>query len=84
MATSVDPKEAANIANAIADVYKASRPAHEVSILSRATVPESPSSPNKMICFFITVGVAALISVVAGCFIEVILLFVRAAEGEHS
>ena len=41
-------------------------------------------NPDKLFCFEVSVLAAGLISVVAGCFVELILLFVRAAEGEHS
>lgn len=66
------------------DIEDLKRYQSPVRIVSRAEVPTEPSGPNKLACFFITVGVAALISLVVGCFVEVILLFVRAAEGEHS
>jgi uncharacterized protein involved in exopolysaccharide biosynthesis len=55
-----------------------------VRIISRAEVPEYPSSPDKLLCFGITVLIAVLVSLVIGCFVEMILLFIRASEGEHS
>jgi capsular polysaccharide biosynthesis protein len=82
--SSDDSGEAAQIANAVADRYKAKCGADAVRILSRPEAPEYPSSPNKLHCFIATIGVAALISVVVGCFVEVIMLFARAAESEDS
>ena len=78
------PREAAQIANAIADRYKAERGIDEVRILERPEAAEYPTRPDKLFCFAVTVAAAALISVIAGCFVEVILLFVRAGDGEHS
>ena len=93
--SSDDPKQAAQIANAIADQIKMARVRAQarqgswmmstfVPVVTRAQVPTDAIWPNRLYCFGITVLVAALFSVVAGCFVEVILLFVRAAEGEHS
>ena len=51
-----------------------------VRILTRATAPEYPSKPDKAFCYMVRVGVAALVSVVVGCFVEVIMLFCRAGR----
>jgi uncharacterized protein involved in exopolysaccharide biosynthesis len=53
-------------------------------IISRAKVPEYPSKPDKAFCYMATVGVAALVSVVVGCFVEVIMLFCRAGQAEKT
>ena len=55
-----------------------------VRIISRATVPEWPSKPNHPLYFIGTVGIAAVISLVVGCFAEVIMLFCRAGETEQT
>ena len=55
-----------------------------VQILARAEAPAYPSKPNNALYFMGTVGIAALVSVVVGCFVEVIMLFCRAAEEEKT
>jgi len=88
-----EPKEVAAIANGLVDRYKAKRDIEQppspgdakegyVRILTRATVPAYPSKPNNPLYFIATVGIAALVSLVAGCFVEVILLICRAADAE--
>ena len=96
--SSAVPKEAADIANAIADRYKALRDAAEeralrgentlprqlqpspVRILSRAEIPTEPYRPNRRIDFLITLAVAVFVSVTLASFVEIVLLFLRAAE----
>jgi len=96
--SSAVPKEAAEIANAIADRYKTLRDAQEnqlkqveadrhlqqspVRILSRAETPRGPSKPDKNFAFLVTVVVAAFLSAVVASFVEVILLFLRAGEAD--
>jgi len=91
--TGDNPLEVASISNAIADRYKAKRDLEQnpsagdpnggyVHILKRAETPVYPSKPNNALYFIGTVGIAALVSLVAGCFVEVIMLFCRAAEAE--
>ena len=94
-ATGENPTEVANIPNAIADLYKAKRDAElgastgtpnesSVHILKRAEAPAYPSKPNNPLYFIGTVGIAAVISLVAGCFVEVIMLFCRAGETDQT
>jgi capsular polysaccharide biosynthesis protein len=93
--SSDNPIETARIANAIADRYKAKRDVEQppspgdpkegyVRILTRPITPAYPSKPNNPLYFIATVGIAALVSLVAGCFVEVILLICRAANGEKT
>jgi uncharacterized protein involved in exopolysaccharide biosynthesis len=51
-----------------------------VRIISRAEVPMEPSKPNKNFAFIVTIVAAGVLSVMAASFVEVILLFLRAAE----
>jgi capsular polysaccharide biosynthesis protein len=85
------PKEAADIANAIADHYKALSAAgrgdvagpvrgQEVLILSRAEPPSEPSRPNKSFDYIVTLVAAGFLSVMAASFVEIIFLFLRAGE----
>jgi capsular polysaccharide biosynthesis protein len=96
-ASSDVPKEAADIANAIADRYKAMRDFEEdrgknrgedsiadrqpqegpVLILSRA---QTPPVPDKFFAYLVTILAAGLLSVMAASFVEMIFLFLRAAE----
>ena len=55
-----------------------------VRIVSRAEVPTAPSRPNRSFCFYITLIAATLLSLVAASFVEVIFLFLRAAEAAGS
>jgi capsular polysaccharide biosynthesis protein len=87
-ASSDEPEEAADIANAIADNYKtlrdgeADHPLQEspVLILTRAEPPTEPSKPNKSFDFNVMIVGATLLSIVAASFTEVILMLTRASE----
>jgi uncharacterized protein involved in exopolysaccharide biosynthesis len=95
-ASSDVPKEAADIANAIADRYKTMRDLEEdqrnsrdadrqlqqspVRIISRAEVPTILAKPNTAHCFIVTIVGAGFLSVMAASFVEIILLFLRASE----
>jgi uncharacterized protein involved in exopolysaccharide biosynthesis len=91
-ATSEDPKEAADIANAIASGYKTMRDAKAhvsaegagaaspVRVVERASVPETPSWPKPRFCYAVTAGAAGLLSVMIASAMEVCLLIARAEE----
>jgi capsular polysaccharide biosynthesis protein len=89
-ATSDDPKEAADIANAVVNSYKTERDLQSqsatktaigpVQILARATTPESPARPNKRMCYAITAGIAGLLGVMIASSVEVCMLIARAEE----
>lgn len=51
-----------------------------VRIVSRAEVPTTPVRPNKNFCFYVTLTVSGLFSLMAASFVEVIFLFLRASE----
>jgi capsular polysaccharide biosynthesis protein len=84
--SSAVPEEAADIANAIADRYvhqiEADRQQLQspVRILSRAEPPEEPSRPNKRLDFLLTLLVAGFLGASLASFVEIVLLFLRAAE----
>jgi uncharacterized protein involved in exopolysaccharide biosynthesis len=89
------PREAADIANAIADRYKTMRDPQQndarresdespVRIISRAEPPTEPSRPNKTLSFVVMILVAGLLSVVAASFVEMMLLFSRASESPNT
>ncbi len=73
------PKEAADIANAIADRYQTISQS-PVRIISRAVPPEYPSRPNRAFDYIVTILVAGFLGVMAASFVEVILLFLRASK----
>lgn len=83
--TDDDPKEAADIANTIADQYKARRNAANgnaseqspVRILARAAIP---TKPDPSVGYIVTIIVAGILSIVVASFVEMILLFLRASE----
>jgi capsular polysaccharide biosynthesis protein len=91
-AASDEPKEAADIANAIADRYQAARgnevrqrnslePTESpVRIVSHAEPPTVPSKPNKAFNLIVTNVVAGFLSIMAASFVEMIFLFLRAGE----
>jgi uncharacterized protein involved in exopolysaccharide biosynthesis len=95
-ASSDEGQEAADIANAVVEQYKALRDAEEgqindqegasmqqqspVRIVSRAVVPTAPSSPDKKLDFIITLGAGLFLGIMAASFAEVILLLARASE----
>jgi uncharacterized protein involved in exopolysaccharide biosynthesis len=79
------PQEAADIANAVAQRYKVTRVdtgtgASPVRIIERAETPTEPARPNRSIDFIVTLVVAALVSVTAASFVEIVFLFMRAGE----
>lgn len=82
------PQETAAIANAVAYRYKTMRDAEEaqplqespVRILSRAEVPTVPTHPNKHFAFIMTIVGACFLSLTTASFVEIIFLFLRAAE----
>ena len=89
------PEEAAAIANAVADRYKALREQSEallhapngpcknpVRILSRAEPPLEPYKPNKPFDYNATVVAAGLLGIMLASFVEIIFLFLRASEAE--
>jgi capsular polysaccharide biosynthesis protein len=88
-ASSDVPKEAADIANAIADRYKSMREfeedqrstgglkqEHSVRILTRAQIPPIP---DKSFAYLVTILVAGFLSLMAASFVEMIFLFLRAS-----
>jgi uncharacterized protein involved in exopolysaccharide biosynthesis len=89
-ATSDDPKEASEIANAVVNAYKIAhepqgesadgKPSLPVQILAQATIPEEPSRPNKRLCDGIAFAVAAMLSVMIASALEVCMLIARAEE----
>lgn len=87
-AASDEPKEAADIANAIANRYQAARDNEErqrntespVRIVSRALAPTVPSEPSKVFDLIVTNVVAGFLSIMAASFVEMIFLFLRAGE----
>jgi capsular polysaccharide biosynthesis protein len=89
-ATSDVPQEAADIANAIARHYQATRemgsPSREnsVRIVARAESPTEPTQPDKNFAFVVTLVVASLLSLTAASFVEMVLLFIRAGERSDS
>jgi capsular polysaccharide biosynthesis protein len=83
------PKEAADIANAIATHFKSARetltsspPEIPVQIVEMATISSEPVRPNRTIIFYVTVGAAVILSILAACFLEVVLLFIRAGQDD--
>jgi capsular polysaccharide biosynthesis protein len=77
------PKEAADIANAVADRYKILRDAGKlqkspVRIISRAEPPEQ--SANAPFTFLVTMLVAGFLSLAVASFVEIVLLISRASE----
>jgi uncharacterized protein involved in exopolysaccharide biosynthesis len=79
--SSNDPKEAADIANAIAQKYAASHASPPpVRVLSPAEIPLAPTRPNRSLAFDVTMTTAALFGLLAASFAEVVLLFVRASQ----
>ena len=98
-ASSDVPKEAADIANDIADRYRTICEtkknqddrrstvwphASRIHILSRAEVPTVPSKPNQKLCFILTILTAGFLGATVSSFVEVILLFLRAAENSDA
>lgn len=91
-ASSDVPKEATDIANAVADRYKAVCDTEEhqrnslevaespVRIVSRAEPPTVPSKPNRAFDLIVTIAVAAFLSIMAASFIEIVFLFLRASQ----
>jgi capsular polysaccharide biosynthesis protein len=91
-ALSDDPREAAQIANNLAGLYKLSRDdrnnesaslsapvaGQAVQILSRAEVPAEPSSPNKRFCYALSAAIAGMLSVMVASSLEICLLISRA------
>jgi capsular polysaccharide biosynthesis protein len=85
-----DPREAARIANSIVELYKQTREGRpggdigtapsggSVAIVSRATTPTEPTSPNKHFCYALSAGLAGLLSVMIASSIEIGLLITRA------
>jgi uncharacterized protein involved in exopolysaccharide biosynthesis len=51
-----------------------------VRIISRAEAPTVPTKPNKSFAYIVTVLVAGFLSVMTASFVEVVFLFLRAAE----
>jgi capsular polysaccharide biosynthesis protein len=82
------PQESADIANAIAERYKAGREAgedpalekKEVHILIRASAPADPVKPNRSLDFIVTLVLATFAGLTAASFVEMIFLFIRAGE----
>lgn len=87
-AQSSDPNEATDIVNAIARNYQALQNGlgnpGAVQIIDRASVPKEPIDSSIRFWSFAAVALAVVMGIMLGCFIEVILLFIRASEGEHS
>jgi uncharacterized protein involved in exopolysaccharide biosynthesis len=92
-ARSDNPKEAADIANAIATRYKAAHAGsvagsgtanapNPVQILAEATAPTEPTHPNPTLCLYVTFGAAVVMGVLIACFVEVVFLFIRASKEE--
>jgi uncharacterized protein involved in exopolysaccharide biosynthesis len=80
-------QEAADIANAIATHYLALRQPigldggpSPVRLIERAATPTEPTRPNRGLAFLVTLACAGILSLTAACFVEMILLFVRAGE----
>ena len=93
-ASSDDPKEAANIANQVVELYRvsharttddtdhassdASATPGTVRITSLAEVPTEPSAPNKRLCYAIAAGIAGMLAVMVASSVEICLLIARA------
>jgi capsular polysaccharide biosynthesis protein len=92
-AASPDAHEAADIANAVADRYKALKDAEEtppgsqgpppensVRILERAAVPSVPSKPNKAFDYNATIILAIFLSLCTASFVEIAIMISRASK----
>ena len=85
-ALSDDPKEAAEIANQVVDMYKLSRDAKAatstdvstVRVVTHADVPFEPTKPDKRYCYAIAAGLGGLLSVMIASSLEICLLIARA------
>ena len=85
-------QESADIANAMAERYKAGREAGEnealeksqVRIVERAEAPTDPVKPNRSLDFTVTLVLAAFCGLTMASFVEMILLFIRAGERMES
>jgi len=63
---SQSPKEAAEIANKISEVYCALPPGHRGEIIDPATVPVRPIRPNRSVNLFIGAGAGGALGILAG------------------
>jgi uncharacterized protein involved in exopolysaccharide biosynthesis len=53
-----------------------------VRIICHAQPPEYPTKPNRTVCLVVTTVIAGLLSIMAASFVELISLFLRAADGQ--
>ena len=63
-----------------ADLTSSTKQKNPVEIVSNASIPKEQVSPSPRLCFIVTAVVAVGLSVLIGCFVEVILLLVRASS----
>ena len=76
---SQSPKEAAEIANKISEVYCAMPPGHRGEIIDRATVPMQPIRPNRPLNLFIGVVMGSGIGIFTGVAVGLVAFLRRRA-----